>query len=169
MEQNKSNSRILILNIIIFILLFFGFIFLFISFMNRIDLNEYLEKGKIISSSLEEVSSYKIKLTKKSSESIKLMVKVRFNLNGTWGIVYLTEFISESDMNDFQDGDKIDLVYINGSEYLAGGKASFTKSPILKPILEKAIKRNTIYLFFGGIIFILGIFIFIVKNKFFKP
>lgn len=168
-NQAKSNFKTLMIDILLYLMIFVGFIFLFASFMNRMTLIDYKERGKTISSTLDEISTYKVRTSKKGPESTKLMVKVDFNLKGLSGTTYLTEFISESDMDEFKDGERIDLIYIPGSEYLANGKASFVKDPILKPILEKALNRNIMYLWSGGILFILGVVLLILKKKFFKP
>lgn len=161
--EKKGISKKGILTITASIFLFFGFVFLFSSFMNRMNMMKYKENGISMQAKVDEVSSYKQKLRKKNTATTKFMVKLDFLINGAPGSAYITEYVTEEEIDSLKEGQSVEILYLPKSEFIYEGKARFVTPPIMKLTLENSLIRNVNYLIFGGIIFGLGLILFILR------
>jgi hypothetical protein len=161
--EKKGISKKGILTIVASIFLFFGFVFLFGSFMNRMNMMKYKEKGISMQAKVDEVSSYKQKLTKKSSSTTKFMVKLDFSIKGAPGSAYVTEYVTEEEIDSLKEGQSVEILYLPKSEFIYEGKASFVTPPMMKLTLENSLVRNSNYLLLGGIIFGIGLITLVIR------
>ena len=162
-SEKKGISKKGILTIVASLFLFFGFVFLFASFMNRMNMMKYKETGISMQAKVDEVSSYKQKVTKKSSSSTKFMIKLDFLINGVPGSAYVTEYVTEEEVNSLKEGQRVEILYLPKSEFIYEGKASFVTPPMMKLTLENSLIRNSNYFLIGGIIFGIGVITLILR------
>lgn len=162
--MNMSNTKNKFFSIVGWVSIFLAFVFAFPSFMNRMDLNRYSDEGISFSANISEISSYKKKMSKKSTATTSIMVKIDFVLKGRPGTTYLSEFISEEEAESLNEGQRVEVLYLPKSDFVSLNKINFNRSPIMKKTLENALVVNKTYFLVGGAFLILGIICFVIRR-----
>lgn len=166
-SQSAPKSKKIVFSIISWGLMFLGFIFIFSSFMNRTTLNKYSESGISAFAIIEEISSYKKKMSKKSAATTSIMVRVNITLRGLSSSTFLSEFISEEEADTLKEGQRVEILYLPKSDFVYNNKLSFVTAPIMKKTLENAFEVNKNYIIAGVIGFFIGL-MFLIIGRFFK-
>ncbi|MDX1959091.1 MAG: hypothetical protein SFU98_11000 [Leptospiraceae bacterium] len=154
---NKSKSKKLIINILAYFLIFIGAVFVFGSFMNKSTLLKYKNTGILIPAKIGDISSYKTKTTKKSSTSTKFLVEVNFTLNNLPGSAFVSDYVTESEVDNLKEGDRVEILYLPKTEHVYQGKVSLVTNPILKITLENSLERVSNNMNYGWIIVAIGV------------
>ena len=147
------------------IIFFFGAFITAVGFlMNRMNILKYKEKGITIPAYIEDKETYSQKISRKGKTREVNMIQLRFTLNGNPGTAHVSEYIGESEMESYTNGQKVDLVYLPDSVYVANGKVSFIRPVMLKTTIENGLERLSYYPYIGGVLFLLGLILLIAPK-----
>ena len=72
--------------------------------------------------------------------------------------------MGETEMETYSNGQKVDLVYLPDSVYVANGKVTFIRPVMLKTTIENGLERLSYYPYIGGTLFFLGLFLLVVPR-----
>ena len=67
-------------------------------------------------------------------------------------------------MESYANGQKVDLVYLPDSVYVANGKVTFIRPVMLKTTIENGLERLSYYPYIGGTLFSLGLLLLVVPK-----
>jgi hypothetical protein len=147
------------------IIFFFGAFITAVGFlMNRMNILKYRDKGITIPAYIEDKETYSQKISRKGKTREVNMIQLRFTLNGNPGTAHVSEYIGESEMESYTNGQKVDLVYLPDSVYVANGKVSFIRPVMLKTTIENGLERLSYYPYIGGVLFLLGLILLIAPK-----
>lgn len=147
------------------IIFFFGAFITAVGFlMNRMNILKYRDKGITIPAYIEDKETYSQKISRKGKTREVNMIQLRFTLNGNPGTAHVSEYIGESEMESYTNGQKVDLVYLPDSVYVANGKVSFIRPVMLKTTIKNGLERLSYYPYIGGVLFLLGLILLIAPK-----
>jgi hypothetical protein len=154
---------------LIFIIIFFlgTFVIGIGYFMNRSKILKYQNIGLTIPAYITDKETYDQKISRKGRTREVNMLQLKFTLNGNPGTAFVSEYIGETEMETYQNNQKVDLVYLPDSVYIANGKVSFIRPVMLKSTIEIALERLSWYPYIGGVFLLLGLILLAVP-KFLK-
>ena len=136
------------------VIFFFGAFIAAVGFlMNRMNILKYKDKGISIPAYVTDKETYSQKISRKGKTREVNMIQLRFTLNGNPGTAHVSEYIGEAEMEAYNDGQKVDLVYLPDSVYVANGKVSFIRPVMLKTTIANALERLSWYPYIGGTLF----------------
>ncbi|MBK6605729.1 MAG: hypothetical protein IPG24_09675 [Leptospiraceae bacterium] len=151
---------------IIFIFIFFlgAFITAVGFLMNRMNIVKYRDKGISIPAYVTDKETYSQKISRKGKTREVNMIQLRFTLNGNPGSAHVSEYIGETEMETYSNGQKVDLVYLPDSVYVANGKVTFIRPVMLKTTIENGLERLSYYPYVGGTLFLLGLLLLVAPR-----
>ncbi|HMV45491.1 MAG TPA: hypothetical protein PKL30_23755 [Leptospiraceae bacterium] len=132
--------------------------------MNRMNVMKYKNNGISIPAYITDMETYSQKISRKGRTREVNMLQLKFTLNGTPGSAHVSEYIGGTEMESYKDGQKVDLVYLPDSVYIANGKVSFIRPVMLKTTIEFALDRLSWYPYIGGTCLALGLILLVVPR-----